>query len=73
MSQRVGQTQKRIICLVLSIIEWGNTGEGQNQYIGVITDSSIIHCEVGNDGRLQKHNTFPVSDKIDVLFFMYSF
>lgn len=34
-------------------------------------DSSIIHCEVGNDGKLQNHYTFPVSDKVDVLFGAY--
>ena len=70
MNQRVGWIKKSVICLVVSIIEWGNAGEGQNQYIGVITESSFIHCEVGNGGKLQNHCMFPVSDKIDVVFYV---
>ena len=70
MNQRVGKIKKSVICIVVSIIEWRNAGEEKNQYIGVITESSFIHCEVGNDGKLQSHCMFPVSDKVDVMLYV---
>ena len=57
---------RSLMSIVLSVIGWDGGKDSQNHYIGIVTNSSVIHCEVDFAGNLQYHASLTISDIIDV-------
>lgn len=57
---------RSLMSVVLSVIGWDGGEDSQSHYIGIVTNSSIIHCEVDFAGNLQYHTSLTISDRIDV-------